>query len=111
MDLEENKKIQNLQDKSMESLGIESLEMEPKEKLEKEEIDKAHKLISQRYPLNYLALTEVFTILRPLSYFRKKNESKKSSEKYTKLVTSQAVTDSLTEDNNSNLKNLTNKVK
>ena len=60
MDIEENK---NRPDDLAHSGDYQPLEMEEKESLDKGEIDKAEKLISQRYPLNYLAITDVFTFL------------------------------------------------
>lgn len=60
--------MDNEEDEENKCFGqIEQMQRERKEALEREEVDKAEKLISQRYPLNYLKLTEVFSILRPFS--------------------------------------------
>lgn len=62
--------------------NIERMQIEAKEKLEAYEIDKAEKLISQRYPLNYLSITEVFTILSYIAFWSQKAKKKKESEKF-----------------------------
>ncbi|CAI2375497.1 unnamed protein product [Moneuplotes crassus] len=108
MDKEENKKEGSSlieEDKHMEEF-----EIEPKDKLNQEEVDKAEKLINQRYPLNNLALHEVFTFLKPLVFWRKKaNKAKQTSLKFTKLVTSEAAYADMKADKLGGLKGLVKK--
>ena len=91
--------------------SIEVFDVEPKTELQKEEIDKAEKLISQRYPLNYLSLSDVFTFLKPIALWRKKSQKKKISTRFKKLVTSEAIYNSLQPNKFTGLKSLTDKVK
>lgn len=83
--------------------GLEQMEREEKEKLEKQEIDKARELINRRYPLNNLGITDVFTIFRPLLFWRKANEAKKESERFKKGIMSEAISKSLLRKPNLNL--------
>jgi hypothetical protein len=84
--------MEDQKDNSFDFNGVEQMEREEKEKLEKKDIDKAMNLISERYPLNNMGITDVFTILRPLLFWRKISETKKESKKYRKCVISEAIT-------------------
>jgi hypothetical protein len=81
----ENNHNENGENKNQEEedfKNIEQMQLEAKEKLETHEIDKAEKLISQRYPLNYLSIIEVFTFLSYIAFWIAKRKKKKQSEKF-----------------------------